>query len=92
MRNPQKNLNIIWHPPISRQPPPILPTPPFSSKNFQTPQFPSILKKLNPSLYEGGGRRTMTTLIDKLKLLIKRMRCKAYLTETGKYTIYKTGK
>ena len=30
-------------------------SPLFSSKNFQTPPFPSILKKSNPPLYEGGG-------------------------------------
>ena len=42
-------------PPISRQPPPILPNLPFSSKNFQTPPFPSILKKSTPPLYEGGA-------------------------------------
>ena len=35
------------------------PFPPFSSKNFQTPPFPSILKKSNPSpppfMKDGGG-------------------------------------
>ena len=40
MRNLQKNLNMIWQ------------TPNF---NFQPPPpFPSILKKSNPPLYEGG--------------------------------------
>ena len=48
MSNLQKNLNIIWQPPSSRHPLPNLPNPTFSSKNFQTPQFRSILKKSTP--------------------------------------------
>ena len=39
-------------------PPPILPYPLFLAKIFRPPISinPSILKKLNPTLYEGGGR------------------------------------
>ena len=48
--SPEKpQYNMATPPPISRQtPPPILPNPPFSSKNFQTPPFPSLLKKSTP--------------------------------------------
>ena len=54
--SPEKPQYNMAAPPISRQTPPILPNPPFSSKTFQPPPpFPSILKKLNPPLYEGGG-------------------------------------
>ena len=68
MRNLQKNLNIIWQPPISRQ------TPPFSSKNFQTPPpLRSILKKLNPSFMKGGGASelclTMVILCMKIQIM-----------------------
>ena len=48
---------------FSRQPPPrILPNPTFSSKNFETPSFPSILKKSNPPPLSEGGVRTMVSL------------------------------
>ena len=54
--SPEKPQYKATPPPISRQTPPFCLPPPFSGKNFQTPPFPSILKKLNPApLYEGGG-------------------------------------
>ena len=58
-KEPQYNMAtppFLDKPPHFAYPPP----PPFSNKNFQTPSFPSILKKSNPPLYEGGGGiRTM---------------------------------
>ena len=53
MKNLQKNLSIIWQ---SSSPHFALPSPPFLEKFFRTPPFPSILGKLNPSLYQEGGR------------------------------------
>ena len=73
MRNLQNNLNIIWQPSISRQPPPpVLSNLPFSSKHFQTPPFPSILKKSNPPPFmkewQGGGCQTM--LVEQLLMAV----------------------
>ena len=48
--SPEKPQYNMATPPPFLDKPPILPNSPFSSKNFQTPQFPSILKKLNPPL------------------------------------------
>ena len=58
---PQYNITI---PPFLDKPP-ILPNPPMSSKNFQTPPFPSILKKLNPPPFMkgGGGSELCSVLI-----------------------------
>ena len=57
MRNLQKNLHIIWQPPLLDTPaPPNLPYPPFLANILRLP-FPSILKKLNPAphLWRTGG-------------------------------------
>ena len=62
MRNLQKNLNTIWQPPPFLDKPPHFAYPPFSSKNFQTPPFPSIFKKSTPPLHEGGGGGVRTML------------------------------
>ena len=49
--------------PISRSPSHFaLPPPPFLAKFSAPPQFPSILKKLNPP-YEGGGTGVRTMMI-----------------------------
>ena len=63
MRNLQKNLNIIWQPLISRQPPPpapILPNPPFLAKFSDPPPPISInFEKVETPLippYEGERR------------------------------------
>ena len=53
MRNLQKNHNIIWQLPISRQTPHFALPPPFLAKIFRPSPFPSILKTLN--LIKGGG-------------------------------------
>ena len=52
--SPEKPQYNMATPPFLEKPP-ILPNPPFSSKNFQTLPFPSILKKSNPPFYEWGG-------------------------------------
>ena len=60
MSNTQKNLNIIWQPPISRQTPQFcnfaLPPPPFPclANIFRPPPPPLIsmnFEKVEPSLY-----------------------------------------
>ena len=48
---PQYNMAT----PISRHPSPFCLTPSFSSKYFQTPPIPSILKKSNPLFMKGEG-------------------------------------
>ena len=58
MRNLQKNLNIIWQPPITRQPSPHFRLPLFLAKIFRpspAPSLPSIWKKSNPHLMKGEG-------------------------------------
>ena len=55
---PQYNMATPLDKPTSTS---ILPNTPFSSKNFQIPPFPSILKKLNPPFMKGGGVRTMNS-------------------------------
>ena len=66
--SPEKPKYNMTTPPFLDNPPPILPNPPFSSKNFQTPPIPSILKRSNPPLYEGGGVGVRTMFIAHLKV------------------------
>ena len=53
MRNIQKNLNIR-QPPISRQPPPILPYPPFLAKMFRPTYISINFEKVKPPFKKGG--------------------------------------
>ena len=50
--------------------PPHFASPPFSSKNFQTPPFPSILKKLNPPLMGGGRVQNMFKIFVQISLSV----------------------
>ena len=67
MKNLQKNLNIIWQPPITRQPPPPLAYPPFLTKIFRPPPAPSIsinFEKVEPpTLYEKVQTMLMSPFI-----------------------------
>ena len=47
--------HIIMQPPISRQPPSILPNPPFLVKNFQTPPISINFEKVDLPFMKGGG-------------------------------------
>ena len=59
MRNLQKNINKHGNPHFCTNSPICLPS--FSSKTFETPPLPSILKKSNPSFMKvgEGGVQTM---------------------------------
>ena len=45
------NRPLLPHPDFAL----LSPSPPFSSKKFQTPPFPSILEKLNPTPFMKKG-------------------------------------
>ena len=74
MRNPQKNLNIIWKPLHSALPPYV------QQKSLHPAPFPLILEKSNPPsphFYDGGGEGIRTMLNQNLahkKLILKAVR------------------
>ena len=66
--SPEKPHYNMATPPISRQTPPILLNPPFSSKDFQTPPISIKFEKVDPC-YEVGGLNCVGALI--VSLLLK---------------------